>query len=193
MPKPKRLIKPVAKIVIPDQSDEDVVRAIRMLPMHFAPPTPTARGTPAGIKLRDGFKTLVTISANVTVSFWEMTVKPPGIDGGDTIPQTTMHNTAWRTFAARQLKTLTPCTGKGQIDPNVINQLYTLINVYATITVTFPDLSTLAFFGYLRTIEFDEFVEGSPPQFSYEIQPTNSDHTNQFVEAAPVLTSVSGT
>lgn len=158
----------------------------------MAAPTPTARGTPAGIKLKDGFRTLITFSRSTTASLWEKTVKPPGIDGGDPIDQTTMHNSAWRTTAPRQLKTLTECSGKAAYDPNVVNQLYDLINIEQTITVTFSDGSTLAFYGFLKMFETDELSEGQQPEASFTIVPTNFDHVNK-VEAAPVLTSVSGT
>ena len=46
-------------------------------------PTVTARGTPAGTKLDDGFSTKVAFAADPTIAFFEKTVQPPGFDGGD--------------------------------------------------------------------------------------------------------------
>lgn len=158
----------------------------------MAAPTPTTRGTPAGIKMKDGYQCLITISGNTTVSFWEKTVTPPGVDGGDAIDQTTMHNVDWRTFASRSLMTLTEAKTKAAYDPNLYTQLLTLINVEGTITVTFMDGSTLAFYGYLRNAQPAEVSEGTQPEIDITIQPTNFDPTNK-VEAAPVLTSVAGT
>lgn len=155
-------------------------------------PVPAARGTPAGIMLDDGYSTKIAFNANPTVSFWEKTVKPPGIDGGDGIDQTTMHNTTWRVMRSRALKTLTECTGTAGYDPNVVNQLNSLINVETTVTIHFPDGSTLAFFGYLKSIEFSDNTEGELPMINYSIVPTNFDPVGK-VEAAPVLTSVPGT
>lgn len=158
----------------------------------MAAPTPTARQTPAGIRLTDGFSTKVTFAADPDVSLWERTVKPPGVDGGDAIETSTMHQTAWRTMAARALKTLTESTFTAAYDPNCYNQLISLINVETTITVTFPDGSTLAFFGFLRAFEPNELQEGEMPDAQVSITPTNEDpaaHTEQ----APVLTSVPGT
>ncbi len=158
----------------------------------MAAPTPTARGTPAGIHLEDGYQTLVTFSANTTISFWEKTVTPPGMDGGDAIEQSTMHNVRWRTFAARSLITLTEGKVKAAYDPNLYNQLLTNLNQPGTFTITFPDGSTLAFFGYLRMAQQAELVEGTQPEIDITIQPTNFDPVGK-VEADPVLTSVAGT
>lgn len=155
-------------------------------------PSPAVRGTPAGIKLKDGHQALITIGSNTTASFWEKTVQPPGIDGGDAIEQTTMHNIDWRTFAARSLKTMTEGKGKAAYDPAVYTQLQSLVNQETTITVQWADGSTLAFYGYLRMFEFSELVEGTQPEADFTIQPTNVDPLTG-VEAGPVLTSVSGT
>lgn len=158
----------------------------------MAAPTPTARQNPAGIKLDDGFSTVITFAADPDVSFWEKTVTPPGIDGGDAIETSTMHNDVWRTMAPRQLKTLTESSSTVAYDPNVFNNILSLINVRTTVTVTFPDGSTLAFYGYLRSFEPNEMSEGEQPEATVNITPTNFDHVNK-VEASPVLTSVAGT
>src|SRR5689334_19933032 len=97
-------------------------------------PVPTAPGTPAGILLDDGFSTRITFATNTTVSLWEKSVKPPGLDGGDPIEQTTMRNLTLRTFAPRGLQTLTPMTTTAAYDPNVYNQLLALININTTVT-----------------------------------------------------------
>lgn len=158
----------------------------------MAAPTATVRGTPAGIKLKDGYQALITIGASATISFWEKTVQPPGMDGGDAIEQTTMHNIDWRTFASRSLITMTEAKGKAAYDPAVYTQLQAYINVETTITVQWADGTTIAFYGYLRMFEFSELVEGTQPEADFTIQPTNYDPVNH-VEAAPVVVSVSGT
>ena len=158
----------------------------------MAAPTPTVRVTPTGIKLKDGFRTLITFAADTDVEFYEKGVKPPGIDGGDAIPQTTMHNTAWRTMAPRQLKTLTESSVTCAYDPLVYTSILNLINVETTVTVTFADGSTLAFYGFLQKFEPGELKEGEQPEATVTITPTNFDPTNK-VEAAPVLTNVVGT
>jgi hypothetical protein len=159
-----------------------------------APPT-TARGTPAGIKLKEGQGNSVAFSRRPTVSFWEVTFKPPGIDGGDPVEQTTQLNVAWHTMAPRVLKKLTECTGSAAYDPNVYNDILTyLINQEGGVTVHWYDGSTLDFWGYLAKFEPEELREGEQPRASFTIVPTNVDpSTSGRPEAAPVLTSVAGT
>lgn len=158
----------------------------------MAAPSATARQTPAGIKMDDGHSTLITFAADPDVSFWEKTVTPPGIDGGDAIETHTMHNDEWRTMAPRQLKTLTEMTCTAAYDPDLYNQILALVNVETTVTVRFPDGSTLAFYGYLRVFEPSEMQEGEQPEAEITIQPTNQDPTTG-AEEAPVLTSAPGT
>lgn len=158
----------------------------------MAAPATTARQTPAGIKLDDGYSTKIAFERDPDVSFWEKTVQPPGIDGGDAIDTTTMHNAAWRTMAARALKTLTECSVVAAYDPNVYNNILNLINAEGSITIHFPDASKLDFYGYLKTFEPSENTEGEQPEATITIVPTNYDPAND-TEASPVLTSVAGT
>lgn len=147
---------------------------------------------PAGITLKDGYQTLITIAADPDISFWEKTVQPPGLDGGDPIDTTTMHNSTWRTLSPRALITLTECTLTVAYDPDAYNQIQDVLNTETTFTVTFPDGSTLAFFGFLRLFEPQSAEEGAQPEANITIQPTNYDPVNK-VEAGPVLFDVEGT
>ncbi len=160
----------------------------------MAAPVATARSSMVGvgIPLQDGYQTLITMSTVPAIKFYERTVTPPGVDGGDPIERTTMHNTTWRTFGARSLKTLTPVSTTATYDPVVYDQIVTSLNVEQTITVTFADGSTIAFYGYLQNFEASEAVEGSDPEASLTFQPTNWDPTNN-VEAGPTVVEVVGT
>lgn len=155
-------------------------------------PTATVRGTPAGIKLKEGFRIKHTFARNTTLSVWEIGVAAPGIDGGEPVEQTTQHNVDWETMAPRQLKKLTSFTFTAAFDPDVYNQLLLLINAEDTCTETFPDGSTLAYFGYLQKADIDTLERGKQPTMSITVCPTNFDPVGK-VEAGPVLTSVSGT
>ena len=158
----------------------------------MAAPTPTARAAPSGIPLFDGYSTKITLAADSNVEFWEKDVQPPAVDGGDAIDITTMHNTLWRTKNARTLVNLGDVQSTVAYDPVCYTSVVALVNVHTTITVTFPDGSTLAFFGYLRSFTPNAHAEGAQPEATVVIVPTNYDHTNH-VEAAPVVASVSGT
>lgn len=158
----------------------------------MAAPTPTTRSTPVGIKLDDGFSSKITFAADPDISFWEKTLQPPGVDGGDAVETTTMHNVTYRTMGPRQLKTLTNSSSVVAYDPAVLTQIIALINVRTTITVTFPDGSTWAYYGFLKSFEPSDLQEGEQPEATVEIVPTNFDPTNK-VEAGPALASVAGT
>lgn len=158
----------------------------------MAAPSPTARGTPTGIMLERGYSTKITFAANPTVSFWEKSIQPPGVDGGDAIDITTMHSVTWRNMAPASLKTLSECSVTAAYDPNLYNQALDLVNVETTVTITFPDASTLAFYGFLQKIEFSEISEAEFPECTLTIFASNNDPVNSVL-AAPVLTSVAGT
>lgn len=156
------------------------------------PPTPTPRQDPTGIKLDDGYRSLVTLATDPNINFWEKSVTPPGYEGGDAIDTTTMHNDVYRTMSPRKLKTLTEFTLTAGYDPILFTEALDAINVETTITVTFPDGSTLAFFGFMKNFTPGELVEGTFPEVTVTIVPTNQNPTTG-VEEAPVLTNVAGT
>lgn len=146
---------------------------------------PTTRVTPVGTALDDGFSTLIAFAADPDVSFWEKTVTPPGVDGGDAIEQTTMHNTAWRTFAARSLKTLTDVSLTAAWQPQVYDQIIALINVEGLVTCHFSDTSTLDFYGFLKDFTPGSHEEGSQPEADITIVCTNVNPVTG-AETAPV-------
>ena len=148
--------------------------------------------TPSGTFLEDGFPTKIAFSSNDNAALWEKTVTPPGYDGGDKINVTTMHNAAWRTFAARALKELTDSAFSAAYDPKAYNDLMSVINVEQTLTVHFPDGSTLAFYGYLKSFLPDEVSEGEQPTATVEIVATNRNPSTG-AEAGPTYTASTGT
>ena len=158
----------------------------------MAAPTPTARVTPTGIILPDGFSSKLTLAASAAISLWETEVTPPGMEGGDRIDVTTMHNTTVMTFVPQALIDMTESSMTVGYDPNCYNQILALMNVETTITITWADGSTLAFYGYLRNFAPTGLVRGTMPTATVTVAPTNYDPVNR-VEAVPVLTSVAGT
>lgn len=155
-------------------------------------PATTALGTPTGAKLKDGFSTRIAFAANANIRLWVKTIKPPGIDGGEKIDITDMHNTAWRTFAARQLKTLMEMKFKAAYDPGVYDQLSALVNVEGAITIHFPNGATVDFYGYLMKAEPADNEEGKQPEMDVTVQPTNYDPV-AGTEEGPNYKTASGT
>ncbi len=158
----------------------------------MAAPAATARGTPAGIALREGFHAKITLAVNSTISFWEKTVDPPGFDGGPPIDQTTQFNVLYRTRWPRTLIDVTPISiPDAAYDPNLYTQVLSVINVNTVITISFQDASTIAFYGFLQSFNPNPMREGEQPTCSLTFVPTNMD--SAFAEQAPVVVSVAGT
>jgi len=157
-----------------------------------SPPTPAVRGTPAGIKLTQGYQALLTITDYLTLEYFEIEITPPGLDGGEPIDTTTMHNTTYRTFTPRSLKTLRPFPVRGAYDPLMFSRALALINIETTFTITWSDGSTLAFYAYLQKAEYGPLGEGTMPEMTLTVVPTNQDPTDKSEQAA-AYADVAGT
>jgi len=136
--------------------------------------------------LEDGHSTLIGMELLPGVLFCEKRVTPPGLDGGGANDVTTMKNETWRTMAPKKLITMTNGGAKVAYDPAVysLSQIQAVINVNQKLTVTFPDLSKVEFFGWLNKFEPDEVVEGEQPEADVEFIPSNRD-SNTGDEAGP--------
>lgn len=155
-------------------------------------PSPTTRVTPAGRMLEDGYQSLITFAADPDVAFWEKTVQPPGVDGGEKIDVTTMHNVNLRTYAPRNLAEMTDSQFTAAYDPRVLPQILALRNVPTTITIQFPNGDSWAYYGFLQKFEPGELTEGEQPEATVTISPTNRDPLTGE-EEDPVLTELYGT
>jgi|SRR6185503_17184699 len=155
-------------------------------------PVATPRGAPSGIKLKEGHAIKHTFGRNATIELWEKGVKPPSVDGGEPVDQTTQHNVTYETMAPRTLIKNGPVTFKCAYDPSIYTTIMNHVNVEDTCTETFPDGSTLAYFGFLQKFEPDDVEIGKQPEATVTIIVTNWDYVGK-VEAGPVMTSVAGT
>jgi hypothetical protein len=141
--------------------------------------------------MKDGFSTTISFSAGgsgaMGITILEKTVTPPGMDGGDAIEVTTMRNTNWRTKWPKSLKDLTDCSFSAAYDSAAYDDLLFMLLVNQEITITFPDESTLAFWGYLKSFIPGENAEGVEPIAQCVIVPTNLN--NSDVEQDPDYTA----
>lgn len=135
--------------------------------------THTPRETPSGTAFDGGYQSLITFAADPDVEFWETAVGAPGIDGGDPIPTTTMHNTALHTAAPQHLKKLTPFQVVGRLGSGTVDQMEALINVNGWITITWPDGTEYSFPGFLKSINFSQAQIGTPMESTIEVVPTS--------------------
>lgn len=142
--------------------------------------------------LEDGHPSFLAMAANPGLAVWETSLTPPGIDGGDPIPITTMHNVTWRTMVPRKLKTLTAMSLTGGYDPLMYEQFLHVVNVNQSMTFQFSDGSDLDFFGIAQTFTPQELSEGEPPLADVDVTPSNYDPVTK-VETAPVMTEVLAT
>jgi hypothetical protein len=153
----------------------------------MAAPTPVVRTAPTGKRLKNGYRVSIGFSTNLTVKLWEISIKPPGIDGGDSINVTTQWESTWEAHAARALKRMTDGTFKFGYDPAFWSSIVALVNVEQTITLGLPNGGTLTFYGYAKSFEFDELQNGTMPTGTGAFVATNYDPVND-VAADPVYT-----
>ena len=158
----------------------------------MAAPAPTTRVTPVGKRLENGFVSKLTLASDTNISFWEISVQPPGMDGGELIDISDQWNVRYRSKVPQGLIEMTDCVVVAHYDPDLKNQIDDVINVPTTATVLYPDGSTEAFYCVPRSIEYDPLENGTDPRCTITLGTTNYDHTND-VEAGPTVTSVAGT
>lgn len=131
--------------------------------------------------LKNGHKTLITFAENPTVSMEEKSLTPPGLDGGDPIDTTTFHNDIVRTMQPRSLISMTEMSLVAAYDAIVYDEFLAMINVNQLITITEPDGSTVAFWGWLRVFQPNEHTEGEQPTAQVTIACGNQDDNGDEV------------
>ena len=138
-------------------------------------------------KMEDGFPTKITFSgagSQVDVYLFEKEVTPPGLAGGGAIDTTTMRNSVYRTAQPKSLIGMTPCSFVGAYDPDLYTEVLTAINVNQEMVLTFPDDSTLTFWGWLDEFQPNALVEGEMPTANVTVIPSNWDGS---AEKAPAM------
>lgn len=134
--------------------------------------THTARVAPVGTPFDEGYSSKIAHASDPDLSFWETVVGAPGIDGGDPVPTSTMHNLVVHTLAPRHLKRHTPFQVQGKFSGGTIDQVYALINVNGWITIIWPDATRYSFPGYFKSFTPGQAQEGNPLEGTLEVVPT---------------------
>ncbi len=137
---------------------------------------------------KDGYQTTISFSALASgvifnVIAKEKGVTPPAIEGGGKIDLTTMRNSNVRTFYPKQLYTLGDASIVVAWDPTLYEEMASVIGVNQTVTITFPDSTTLAFWGTLDGFAPNEQVEGEQPTAVLTVLATNLNDSD--VETEP--------
>jgi len=135
------------------------------------------------LRLDDGFATYITFSNIPAVKLFEKEVNPPGMTANGPIDTTTMRNTAWRTMAPKALKSMPQIQATVAYATDAIEILYGQIGVNQPIFVTFPDASTVSFWGWIEEFTPGANVEGEQPTATLTVQPSLRDAAG--AEVAP--------
>ena len=160
-------------------------------------PSVTARSDPGSVNtynkmLQNGYRTLIAFSLDPDISFWEKSVTPISLDVGDPIDITTMHNDVWKTKAAPALADSGVVTTTVAWDPDSYNQILAILGVVGEFTIHLPDESEISFWGFIQKFEPGELANGTFPEATVTIVPTNYDPSTG-TEESPVITPSVGT
>lgn len=156
-------------------------------------PTPTARSTPSTTAYMDeGYPTFITLSNIPTIPLREIEVTPIGTDNGEPINITTQWNAAKVTKSPRALNTDDDISVKVGYATQAIPLIRAQVGKKQTITLTHPDGSTDAVFGYVRSFKPDGYKVGDMPVATVVIVVMNWDWT-AHAEQPPVFAQGAGT
>jgi len=137
--------------------------------------------------LKDGFATLLAFAEDSDVEMEEKEVTPGGVSGGGEIDVSTMRNTAWRTKSPKSLLTLLEGGATIVYDPAFYDEIIAMTNTNQAITVTFPNSSTLIFWGWIDEFIPNALVEGEQPTAELTIIASNLNDSD--VETAPAYSA----
>lgn len=121
----------------------------------------------------DGFSTIIAVSLNPAILFREKEVQPGALDSGGPIDTTTMRNVTLRTQGPKSLVTIGEMVCQVNYDPAVRGQIFAMLGLNQTITITYPDGSVEAFRGVIDKFTPASLREGEFPLAELRIFATN--------------------
>lgn len=157
----------------------------------MANPAVTQRTFPSGVRLDNGYQSLVVFSLAPALDIFEKSVQPPADDGGDPILTDTMLNQERVTKAPQCLISADDAVIVAAYDPGQYSDILAMLNVPQTISYLYPDGSAQAHYGFIRRIERSPLVKGEQPEVTITIVQSDWDPVN-CVEEGPVFTDGTG-
>lgn len=145
-----------------------------------------------GLLLKDGFKTIITITG-LTAEFEEIELSMPELDAGGGIDQTTMRNTRWRTMIGKQLVTLGSFSVKVTYSAQAYSQISGILGLNRHVVIRFPDSSTLTFYAIVDKFAPGDMKEGERPEGTITFIPSNLNTASPAVETPPALVTATTT
>lgn len=155
-------------------------------------PSATTRITPSGRKLGKGGPCYITSASDPNIDIFEASLKPPGYKLDDRKDTTTSYNVRYRTFSPGRLLTGKDVVVQAGYDPDQQDDIWTLMGVRDTETVTLASGTKIAFYGWLDDLEFNDHKEEDDPMATLTYGQGNQDWTT-CVEAGPTLVPTTGT
>lgn len=172
-----------------------IVVLIALALVLWTAPTHTAvtARVPGDKPLPEGFQLKLVSNTLPTACYFEVAVKPPGLQVG-AIDQTTMYNSNVRTKLPAKLKEWMAITGTAAWGPKVFSAADVrdaLMGRNSSWTCYFPDGSYLDFWGWLDQFDPQETQDKNRPIANITVEISNLDTAGNIVE--PVYFDVSGT
>src|SRR5205823_237203 len=109
------------------------------------------------------------------------------LSGGGPIETTSMHNAVYRTQEPKSLKTLLPSKATVFYDPQVLDDVKSMIQVKQQITVHVAGKGTYLFWGWIESFTPGPNKEGDAPNAEVEILQSGTNSSG--VETAPAFTA----
>ena len=100
---------------------------------------------------KTGFGCRITFGTTTGLSFEEIDTAEPGLDGGDPIEIKHNAKTTYVEKFPKALSELTNGSASVTYDPSTVATVLSAINVEQTITHTFKDGDSIAYYGYLKS------------------------------------------
>jgi hypothetical protein len=156
----------------------------------MAAPSYTARQTPAGKKLKSGWRTLITLSADPNIEFHEVECKPLSYSVA-LIDDTTQHSVRYEQQSCETLIKSGNMELTVEYDPVCNQSIRAQLGVHQTISILYPDLATEAFFGAVVEWNPEPLKRGEKPKASVVIAHLGQDAN--CIEQGPVYVAGPGT
>jgi hypothetical protein len=137
--------------------------------------------------LKFGHGTTYSFESNPSLVLPEKDITPFGITAGNSIDTTTMRNDTYMTKIPQRLLEGEESTVTVTYDPAYLSDIVALLRDNQLITITFPDGSTWAFYGWVNNFTPDTINETDQPTATITVIP--SFETDAGVETAPVYTA----
>ena len=158
----------------------------------MAAPPVTARITPTGYKLSEGFKATIAFSKNPGINIWEVETGPAGMEVVE-INTTTQHNIRYVSKYPSYLVASDDIVGTAAYDPDVMDALVGMLgDPGGSFTIHMPEGTTHSYWGFLKSFKFQPLRVAQFPLANYAICVTNYDPVNK-VEAGVSTVQAAGT